>query len=424
LQQILRETSTRLGFTEDENRLLQTLGGRMEKHLPALVRRLLDQIPEILGAGRLSPKAPFQMDRLRADLDEWARGLFCGRYDDAYGEYRLRVGLELFRTGIEQKQIIAIVGLARSLSFEYLLQEFPAGDERLLCARALGKIFDMDMILLCECHTRASLENLHQANRQLEDASIEVTRASRIKDEFLAQVSHELRTPLNSILGFTRLILDGWCRDREEERELLRDVFSSSKHLLSLVNDLLDVTRLEAGRSGLQLTRIDPRSILESTLALAAVQAATKKLTLRDETLGMALPPVRADEMRFRQVLLNLLSNAVKFTPSGAVTLRAAVRRNESSLQFDVEDTGLGVRLEERELVFEDFFQSDSGSTRRHDGTGLGLAISRRLVEQMGGQIGLRRGDGGQGTVVWFTLPLASSTPSPSPSPTSTPEAT
>jgi signal transduction histidine kinase len=240
-----------------------------------------------------------------------------------------------------------------------------------------------------------------------------VARVGRIKDRFLAQVSHELRTPLNSILGFTRLMLDGRCRDRKEERELLRDVYASGKHLLNLVNDLLDISQLEAGRTALHLTAIDPRPLLDSTLASAAVQAAVKKLALRDETLGMALPPVRADEMRLRQVLLNLLSNAIKFTPHGAVKLRAKIDSEAGVLQFDIEDTGIGVKLEERERVFQDFFQSDGGSTRRHDGTGLGLAISRRLVEQMGGEIGLRSGPDDRGTVSWFTVPLASRSPWP-----------
>ena len=324
------------------------------------------------------------------------------------------------RVGLEQEYVISAMGTIRSFLSECLLLEFPASDERLRNARALGKILDLDLNLMCESYMHATLQNLRALNEQLEHANRQLAEASRIKDEFLARTSHELRTPLNSILGFTKLILDGLCRDRNEEQELLRDVFASAQHLLGIVNDILDIARIEADQLTLNVEDVNPRVVLDSTLPLVAVQAASKGLELRDLTVHLALPLVRADEVRLRQVLLNLLSNAVKFTPAsepgrpaGVVTMRASVLApdpdedsGQAFLCFEVEDTGIGIPAEKREAVFEKFVQVDSTHTRRYGGSGLGLAISRRLVELMGGRIGIESGSNGKGTLVWFTLPV------------------
>ena len=198
---------------------------------------------------------------------------------------------------------------------------------------------------------------------------------------------------------------------------MLRDVFASAQHLLGIVNDILDLARIEADRMTLHLEDVNPRLVLDSTLPIVAVQAASKSIELQDETVHMAMPLIRADEVRLRQVLLNLLSNAVKFTPAaehgrpqGRVTLRARVLDTAGPdapafLRIEVEDTGIGVPPEKREAIFEKFVQVDSSHTRRHSGSGLGLTIARRLVELMGGEIGLEEGSS-RGTRVWFTVPL------------------
>jgi hypothetical protein len=134
----------------------------MERHLPAVVSRVFDQVPEILRSGRPSPDSPVQLEHLRQELEQWAGGLFQARYDDGYLQSRFQLGLELLRTGIDQKHIIAILGIARSLFFDALLREFAASDERLRYAHVLGKAFDLDMVLLCECHARATIENLRR----------------------------------------------------------------------------------------------------------------------------------------------------------------------------------------------------------------------------------------------------------------------
>jgi signal transduction histidine kinase len=395
-----------LSLQESDCILLRKLGPRMEKYLPEMAERFYAQTSHHPNAFRVFTGGSVQIARLKQTLQAWGRGLFCGAYDEAYAEERFQIGYRHVRIGLEQKYVISAMGIVRSFLSECLSKEYPAGDERLAYAQALGKILDLDLNLMCESYFHATMEHLRLINKQLEQATLELADANRIKDEFLAQVSHELRTPLNSILGFTKLILDGLCRNADEERELLHDVYLSGQHLLSIVNDLLDIARFEAGKMSLHLESINPRHVLDSTLPLIAVQAAEKSLQLRDETLEINLPMVRADELRFRQVLLNLLSNAIKFTPRGSITVRAHVHSPEGFLRLEVEDTGIGVALSEREAVFQKFVQAGSGSTRPRDGTGLGLAIARRLVEMMDGQIGLESGAGGHGTRVWFTLPL------------------
>ena len=407
MESFVQEMKRYLSLQEPDCILLRELGPHMEKYLPEMAERFYAQIPQYPNAFRVFTGGDAQIARLKQTLQAWGRGLFCGVYEEAYAEERFQIGYRHVRIGLDQKYMISAMGIVRSFLSECLAMEYPMGDERLAYTQVLNKILDLDLNLMCESYFHASMEHLHLINRQLEQATLDLADANRVKDEFLAQVSHELRTPLNSILGFTKLILDGLCQDAEEEHELLRDVYLSGQHLLSIVNDLLDIARFEAGKMSLHLENINPRHVLDSTLPLIAVQAAEKGLQLRDETLEIDLPMVCADELRFRQVLLNLLSNAIKFTRQGSITVRARLADTDGFLQLEVEDTGVGVAPSERDTVFQKFVQADSGSTRRHDGTGLGLAIARRLVEMMAGQIGLESGEGGRGTLAWFALPLA-----------------
>ncbi len=411
METFIQEMKRYLGLTEEDAALLRQLGPRMEKYLPEMAERFYAQIQQHAHAARVLTGGSTQVSRLKQTLQHWARGLFCGIYDEAYAEERYQVGYRHVRIGLEQKYVMSAMGIVRSYLQECLLLELPASDRRLRYARALSKILDLDLNLICESYMQATLENLRALNEQLEFANRQLAEASRAKDEFLANTSHELRTPLNSILGFSKLILDGLCSSPEEERELLQDVFQSAQHLLGLVNDILDIGRIEAGKIALQIEDVNPRHVLDSTLPLIAVQAAEKGLELRDETTQMALPLVRADEGRLRQVLLNVLGNAVKFTPQGSVTLRAAVSQNPGLLRLEVEDTGIGVPPERREEVFEKFVSVGPDRAGRHSGSGLGLAIARRLVEMMGGHIGLESGKGGQGTLIWFTVPLPKTGP-------------
>ena len=406
METFLDEMKRYIGFSEEDARLLRELGPRMEKYMPEMAERFYSQIPHHPDAARVFTEGEVQVNRLKGTLQHWARGLFCGVYDKAYEELRYRIGQVHVRIGLEQKYVISAMGIVRAFLTECLLLEFTASDVRIRFSRSLGKILDLDLNLMCQSYMEATTENLRLLNEQLERANRDLAEMSHTKDEFLAHTSHELRTPLNSILGFTKLILDGFATDPKEQRDLLRDVYASAQHLLGLVNDILDIGRIEAGRMPLQIEELDPRQLLDSTLPLVTVQASEKRLELRDETRGKELPWVRGDAVRLRQVLLNLLQNAVKFTNKGTVRVRAAADGG-GMLRIEVHDTGIGVPKEKQEAVFQKFVQADPAHSRRLGGTGLGLAISRRLVEMMGGRIGLESEGEGRGTKVWFTLPVA-----------------
>ncbi|MBD2230223.1 PAS domain S-box protein [Phormidium tenue FACHB-1052] len=235
--------------------------------------------------------------------------------------------------------------------------------------------------------------------------------ADRIKSAFLATMSHELRTPLNSIIGFTGIILQGLAGPlNAEQSKQLAMVRTSARHLLALVNDVLDISKIEAGQLEVAREPFDlPRSIAK-VLAIVQPQAVAKALDLRVEvapTLGEAI----TDQRRFEQILLNLLSNAIKFTDRGNVALTAELyepSRAEAApatLRLRVSDTGIGIKAEDLPALFQPFRQIDSGLTRNHEGTGLGLAICRRLVELMGGTI-QAESTWGMGSTFTVTLPL------------------
>ncbi|MBI4466740.1 MAG: response regulator [Acidobacteria bacterium] len=405
MDNLLEETKRYIGLNETDARLLVEVGPALERHLPALAELFYQRILEHPSAARVL-SGPEQLIRLKGTLQQWARGLFSGRYDEGYGRERMEIGKRHVRAGVPQKYVISAMNVVRIFLLQAMDREIADVERAADTKRALNKILDLDLNLICESYFEASLQELRQLNQRLEAANLELAELSRVKDEFLAHTSHELRTPLNSILGFTKLILDGLCQSREEERELLRDVFESAQHLLGIVNDILDIAKIEAGKLKLTLGRVELRPLFEQVLAVVAVQAEEKQLKVVDETTGQTLPALRADENRLRQVLINLLGNAVKFTDRGWVTLRADAERVAGHLVVEVQDTGIGIPPEKQADLFEKFKQVDTSFTRRHGGSGLGLAISRRLVEMMGGRIELESPGQGLGTTVRFSIPL------------------
>ncbi|MBL8115060.1 MAG: hypothetical protein JNK60_19410 [Acidobacteria bacterium] len=255
-----------------------------------------------------------------------------------------------------------------------------------------------------EERVEARTAELHRLNQELKKRAEELATASRSKDEFLTNVSHELRTPLNSIIGLTQLVRDGHADTEEESHVFLDQVLHSSRHLLTLINDVLDLAKLEAGKVELQPETLDAQDVVEDVRKIVESLAAQKGLRL-DVQVPDGLPHVRADRVRLRQVLVNLANNSIKFTSEGSVTVRVRTSDGRRKLLFEVEDTGIGIPAEKRAEVFEKFIQADAGTTRRFGGTGLGLPITRLLVEAMGGAIGIDAGSGGTGTRVWFTVP-------------------
>lgn len=249
-------------------------------------------------------------------------------------------------------------------------------------------------------------EDVEQAKEKLQKLNRKLEEASQIKSDFLANTSHELRTPLNSIIGFLGLILDDYCVDSQEEKEFLRNAQQSAKQLLSLINDVLDLAKIEAGRMELELQEVELKSLFEEVRSLTQVQAQQKKLRLRFSCGNHPSPKVHADSGKLRQVMINLVGNAIKFTDEGEIKVRARVQEEKGNVLIEVEDTGVGVPAGAQKRLFEKFRQVDGSSTRKHGGTGLGLTITKNLVEIMGGKIKLKSPGEGKGAKVSFTVPL------------------
>jgi signal transduction histidine kinase len=240
--------------------------------------------------------------------------------------------------------------------------------------------------------------------KEIQEKGRQLEIANKHKSEFLANMSHELRTPLNAVIGFSEALVEKMFGELNPKQEdYLRDIHSSGRHLLSLINDILDLSKIEAGRMELELSEFSLPAALKNALTLVRERAQTHGIELKlhvDPKLGS----IRADERKVKQIVLNLLSNAVKFTPDGG-RVEVDARANGGSVKVSVKDTGVGIASKDQAALFEEFRQVGRGSTGKREGTGLGLALTRRFVELHGGKIGVDSALG-KGSTFTFTLPL------------------
>src|SRR6188768_2991971 len=246
---------------------------------------------------------------------------------------------------------------------------------------------------------------LAEQNELLRRQHIALEQASALKSQFLANMSHEFRTPLNAILGYTHMLLNGVSGAvSDQQRKSLTRIDSNSRHLLALINDILDITRIEAGRMPLNLSTFDVPELVNEVMS--ELEPIIRRSTLR-VTARMArnLRPLKSDRQKVKQVVLNLLSNALKFTQAGAVTISASYDDKKRWIAIAVQDTGVGIAAENQAKVFEDFRQLDASPTRGYGGTGLGLSICRRLGQMLGGAIDLRS-NVNKGSVFTLRLPV------------------
>jgi signal transduction histidine kinase len=273
---------------------------------------------------------------------------------------------------------------------------------------APGRFTDKQVALLKTFADQAviAIENVRLFN-EIQDKSRQLESANKHKSEFLANMSHELRTPLNSIIGFSEALAERYFGElNEKQAEYVDDINTSGKHLLSLINDILDLAKVEAGRMELDVSEFDLPAALQNALTLMRERAQTHGISLTlaaDASLGQ----LQGDERKFKQIMLNLLSNAVKFTPDGGhVAVHA--RANADSIEIAVSDTGIGIAPQDHEAVFEEFRQVGRDYADKQEGTGLGLALARRCIELHGGRIWLESTPG-KGSTFTFTLPVCPS---------------
>lgn len=259
---------------------------------------------------------------------------------------------------------------------------------------------------IAETSLKKTMVELEKTKDRLTFALSTAQESDQLKSEFLANTSHELRTPLNSIIGFLNLIKDDLCDSPEEEKEFIINALKSSHHLLRLINDVLDIAKIESGTMEVDLTTINLQNVFDEVSLLTHIQAEEKKLNLDFFIKNDKEILILADIQKLKQVLLNLISNSLKFTKYGSIIISAKPMKKNGKVQILVEDTGVGIPVEKQKIVFNQFTQVDGSTSRKYRGTGLGLSITKSLIESMDGTIDLTSPGSGKGTKVSLTLPL------------------
>ena len=281
----------------------------------------------------------------------------------------------------------------------------------LLNARQIERAMGKERIILLaieDITDRKKIEaGLEKAHEELKVVTTELKRAAKVKTEFLANMSHELRTPLNSINGFSEVLYDETFGPlNEKQKQYVNNVLTSGNHLLLLINQILDMAKVEAGKMNLVLSSLPMKSLLTDITLLIEDMVGKKKIIMSLD-IAEDLPDIEADDLKVKEILFNLLSNAVKFTPDGG-KIGMQVKKVNSKIEIVIWDTGVGIASENMDKIFEGFFRVDTPYSRLTEGTGLGLPLSKKLVELHGGHLFVKSEGLNRGTSVRFTLPIIS----------------
>ena len=393
----------RLQFVaQDEVELLQRVRVEYEGFTAAV-----SEVIELIRAGKVAEGRSAQieragplaerLERLTNELVNKAEADMLARIDDSHAGYLASLR---WVVGFALGSIVLALGLGYSISWSLIGPLRQMGER--FDSIAAGD-FTNQVVVPNRDELGALAGNLNHMSQELGRLYGQIEAANRHKSEFLANMSHELRTPLNAIIGFSEVLLEKMFGElNDKQLDYLRDIHGSGHHLLTLINDILDLSKIEAGRMELELGSFDLHELLDSANMLVRERASRHGLSLALDVAD-GLGEWVADERKVKQVVINLLSNAVKFTPAGgSVTLRA--RRVGDAVEIAVIDTGVGIAADQQALVFEEFRQAAGDHLRKSEGTGLGLALAKRFVELHGGTLRVES-ELGRGSTFAFMLP-------------------
>ena len=403
---LIDEAKTFVRFSPEDAVALAALAPIVEPHLVALSERFYAELHRHPQAMAVLTGGPPQVERLKRTLQEWARGLFRGTYDARYADERSQIGSRHVALGVPQRYVIDAMAVVAEFLHEVLRRQLRDGDQRDRAAAALRRILAVDLTLMCETYLGDSLEAIRDLQRELEARNRSLEAANHALVQAVAVTSHELRTPLTSVLGFSQLLAEGRVVESARCLDFVAEINKTARSMLDLVDQLLDVARIETGALEIVPSEVDLRGAVRETTGMFTVHAEEKALAL-DVRLPSDAPSVIADEARLRQVLVNLIGNAIKFTDRGGVFVTVGVHPALRRAVIEIRDTGVGVPVDQQALVFEKFQQVKMEDGRRRGGLGLGLTLSKWLVERMGGTIALWSLGERRGTTVTVTLRLA-----------------
>ncbi|TVM00673.1 MAG: hypothetical protein CV087_12825 [Candidatus Brocadia sp. WS118] len=396
-----------LDFTVRDVILLKELNGLIHQHADTIINKFYSHLLRFEKT-RVFLSDEDTIKKVKRTQKEYLLMLTGGNYDEKYFDHRLNVGKTHDRIDLHPTWYIGGYCLYHRLIFPLIIETYKDQPDKMTdYILVMDKIMNLDMQLAMDAYIHSYHAALEEKVRLTEIQNKKIEAANKAKSEFLANMSHELRTPLNAIIGFSEVLRDKLCGDlNEEQMEFVTDIHSSGQHLLQMINDILDLSKVESGKLELKYETFELGKAIDAVLITLKGLAHKKSLTI-ETTIHNAGDRLNADPTKFKQILYNLLSNAIKFTPeNGKITLHTTLLKKEDDFfEIKVTDTGIGIAPEHYPKIFVEFSQVDSSFSRTYEGTGLGLALTKKLVEMHGGAIGFES-TVGTGSIFHFTLPV------------------